>query len=160
MRTHADHRLAAPADRRAHVLRNFGRRIVEGRPVLDREAHPLAVHDRRLEHVHGRLADECGDEQVGGLLAQLLLIGELLQDAPFHHRDAIGQRVGLGLVMGDEDRRHAALDEEAFQAPAQDRAQLRLKLAHRLVEQIEIGPTHQRAGERARCCCPPDIDEG
>ena len=40
-----------------------------------------------------------------------------------------------------------ALAEEVLDAAAQHGAQLRLELAHRLVEEIEIGVAHQRAGE-------------
>ena len=71
----------------------------------------------------------------------------MLQHAAFHHRDAVGQRIGLGLVVGDEDRGHAALHAEVLDAAAQHGAQLRLELAHRLVEQIEVGVAHQRAAE-------------
>ena len=78
-----------------------------------------------------------------------MLIGELLQDTALHDCDAIRKRVGLGLVMGDEDGRHCAVLEQALQPAAQHGAQLRLELSHRLVEHIEIGVAHQ--GTRQRC---------
>ena len=130
----------------AHRRRNIGGGEVERRAVGDRETYPVGIGDVGLEDVHRRLADERRNEQICGPVFQFLLVRELLQDAAFHYRDAVGERIRLGLIMGDENRSHAALDQQALQAAAQHRAQLRLELTHRLVEQIKVGAsTDQRA---------------
>ena len=66
-------------------------------------------------------------------------VRELLQHARLHDGDAVGKGDRLGLVVGDEDGRHAALDQIVLDPRAQDGAQLRLELAHRLVEEVEVG---------------------
>ena len=148
MRPHADHDLAPArrSRRRTSGPSSLAAKSKAG-PFSSWKRRPFACDDRGVEDVHRRLADEGGDEQIGGPVLQFLLAGELLQHAALHHRDAVGERIGLGLVVGDEDRGHAPLDEQALQPAAQHRAQLRLELAHRLVEQVEVGPAHQRAGE-------------
>ena len=94
---------------RAASLNSVGG-IFELRAVLDAKRTRSPTSTVGVEHVHRRLADEGGDEEIGRPLLQLGLVGELLQHAALHDRDAIGERVRLGLVVGDEDRRHAALD--------------------------------------------------
>ena len=106
-----------------------------------------AARFRGFEDVHRRLADEAGDEQVGRPVLELLRRAVLQQHAFFHHGDAVGQGNRLGLVMGDEHRRHLRSISQSLMPRAQDRPQLRLELRHRLVEQIEVGVAHQRAGE-------------
>jgi hypothetical protein len=98
--------------------------------------------------------------RLAGPVLQLRGRGELLKHAALHHRDPVGQRVGLGLVMGDEDRGQPALLDEMLDPPAQQRPQLRLQLPHRLVEQMQLRIADQRppeagallltAGDRAR----------
>ena len=83
--------------------------------------------------------------RLAGRSLQILLAGELLEHAALHDGDAVGERIGLGLVMGDEDRGHAAIDQQALQAAAQNGAQLRLELTHGFVKQIEIGLADERA---------------
>ena len=125
----------------------FRYRKIEGRAVLDREANPIAVYDLGLKHIHRRLADKRGDIQIGWPFAQILLTGELLQHAAFHDRDAVGERIGLGLVVCDKDRGHAAIDQKALQPASQDGAQPWLELTHGFVQEIEIGLAHERARE-------------
>ena len=111
---------------------------------VERQQLVGASADRDIDDVHRRLADEARDEQVGRLLLQLGRRRVLLQDALLHHRDPVGQRDRLGLVVGDEHGRHLVLDQIVLDPRAQDRAQLRLELGHRLVEQRE----RRRAGPR------------
>lgn len=143
-------------------------RVVERGPVLEPQAQPvaLALH-AGVEHVHRRLPDEGAGEEVGGPLLDDVRRARLLEHAPLHHRDAVGERARLGPVVGDEDRRQPALLDEMLDAPAQHGAQLRLGLAHRLVEQVQAGvglerhqqdpddrkheeDHHERQGEPAR----------
>ena len=85
----------------------------------DRQAE-AAIRRRDIcrKQVHRRLADEACDEQIGGAVLQFLLARELLQYPVFHDCDAIGQRARLGLIVGDEDRRHLALCKQVLD-PAQ-----------------------------------------
>ena len=78
----------------------------------------------------------------------------MLQYPVFHDCDAIGQRARLGLIVGDEDRRHLALCEQILDPATQHRPQLRFELSHRLVQQIEIGVPHQRARQRDALLLP------
>ncbi len=52
------------------------------------------------------------DEEIGRALLDLVRRAELLQLALLHDRDAVGQRIGLGLVVGDEDRRQSVLRDQ------------------------------------------------
>ena len=59
--------------------------------------------------------------------------------------------------MSDEDRSHAAIHQKALQSTPQNGAQLRFKLTHRFVKQVEIGLTHERPCE-ARALLLPTRD--
>jgi hypothetical protein len=83
-----------------------------------------------------------------GLCLDLGRGAELLQLALLHHSDAVGQRDRLGLVVGHEHRRHLVLDQIVLEPRAQDGAQLRLELRHRLVQQRDRCAADQRAGQR------------
>ena len=106
-----------------------------------------AVLHRGGEQVHRRLADKRRHEQIGRPLLQVLRRGELLQHALLHHRDAVGQRNRFGLVMSHDHRRHLLRDKVVLDAGAQQGAQLRLELRHRLVQQVDRGVADQRASE-------------
>ena len=74
---------------------------------------PIAVHDKSVgdeaavglhmtvDHVGG--AEEAGDETVGRTIVQLDRRSDLLNACRVEHRDAIGDRVGLFLIVGDVD---------------------------------------------------------
>ena len=53
----------------------------------------------------------------------------------------------MASVLGDEDRGQTALLDKVLDAAAQNGAELRLKLAHRLVEQMQVGIADQRPAE-------------
>ena len=56
----------------------------------EREDEPIrGPRDRRLVQVHRRRADERGDEEVRGLLVQVLRGGELLEGAVAQDRDPV-----------------------------------------------------------------------
>src|SRR6185312_10197525 len=65
-----------------------------------------------------------------------------------HHHDAVGERHRLTLVVGDQDGRgaHGALD--LAQLDLHFLAQLGVEVGERLVEQQNLRPDHQGAGER------------
>lgn len=62
---------------------------------------------------HHAFADEAGDGHVGRLAIEQRGRGELEQAAAIHHGDAVGQRHGLGLIMGDVDHGRAGALVEA-----------------------------------------------
>jgi hypothetical protein len=70
----------------------------------DRELDRVALH-LGGEEVHRRRADEAGHEQVHGVVVELIRCVDLLEHARAHDGDAVAQGHGLGLVVGDVDRR-------------------------------------------------------
>ena len=119
--------------------------VVQGDTAAEAEVDPPVVAaDLGLEDVHRRLADEGAGEEVGRAVLQIGRRVELLHHAAFHYGNTVGQGIGLGLVVRDENGRQAALLDEMLDAAAQQRAQLRFELAHGLVEQMQIGIADQR----------------
>ena len=92
----------------------------------DRRLEEAGVDDGRIggtgelrgEEVHGRRADEPGDEQVRRPRVKVLRSVDLLEDAVAHHGDPIAHRHGLDLVVRHVHGR--ALD--ALMEPLQLRA--------------------------------------
>ena len=66
-----------------------------------------------VEEVHGRGADEAGDEEVGGMVVEVHGGGHLLDGAVVHHGDALAEGEGLGLVVGDVEHGGAEAGVEA-----------------------------------------------
>ena len=72
-----------------------------------------------------------------------------LHDRPaLEHRDPVGDRERLVLVVRDEDRGRAGRREHVDDLAPHARAQLDVERGERLVEQHERGPRGERAGER------------
>ena len=86
--------------------------------------------------------------------------GILLQNALLHDRDPVGKGDRLGLVVGDEHRRHSVLDQIVLDAGSQDRPQLRLELRHGLVEQRDRRCATRARARLVRCCWPAEIVGG
>ena len=61
----------------------------------------VLLRQLRIKEVHLGNADEAGDEQVGGMIEDLLRRADLLDDAVAHDDDTVAQGHGFGLVMGD-----------------------------------------------------------
>ena len=108
---------------------------------------PVAVELRRHE-VHRRRADETRHEQVRGLVVELRGRADLLQRAGPHDRDAVAQRHGLGLVVGDVDGRGAEPRLQPRHLGPHLDPQLRVEVRQRLVHQEGGGVTHDRAAHR------------
>jgi hypothetical protein len=85
--------------------------------------------DLAVDEVHGRRADEAGDEEVGGTIVDGLRRVELLDGAAVHDGDPVGERHGLDLVMGDIDRRHAKLVLEMLDLRPHGHAELGVKVS-------------------------------
>ena len=90
----------------------------------------------------------CGDEQVGRVVEHLVGGAELLDDAGVHHREPVGQRQRLDLVVGDDDGGVAELALQHLQLAAHPLARRGVEVAQRLVEQQHRRVADQRAGQR------------
>ena len=123
-----------------------------GQPlVADHALERIAVaFDPALEEVHRGRADEGRDEEVVGLVVELLRRALLLEQAVAHDRDPRAHRHRLDLVVGDVHRRHAELALKAGDLGAHLGAQLRVEVRERLVHQ-----EHLRARGRSRAPSPP-----
>src|SRR5207302_5346429 len=73
---------------------------------------------------------------------------ELAHPPLVEHRDAVAEAQCFGLVVRHVDRRRAQPALEPLQLVARRRAQLRVEVGERLVEQEDYGLTHYRAGKR------------
>ena len=83
------------------------REIVDAIPDLVDEADFLGTRHGAVIDVG--FADEVRDESVHGLVVNLFRRADLLDDAVFHDDDAVRQREGLFLVVGDVDESDAEL---------------------------------------------------
>ena len=83
-----------------------------------------------------------------GLVVDGLRVGELLDVAAAHHRDAVGERQRLDLVVGDVDHRVLELLVQPLDLDAQLGAQLGVEVRQRLVEQEDVDVAHQRPADR------------
>ena len=115
------------------------------------EANPrAAVAVRALRGAGHEVGDAEEVRDVGGrgVLVDLMR-GSDLDDPPCrHHRDAVGHRQGLLLVVRHVDERDADLLLEGLQLDLQRLAELRVEGAERLVEQEHRGVEDQRSRER------------
>ena len=113
-------------------------------PVSSR-TRPRAA-DRAVEQVGD--AEEAGDERGRRLLVELGRRPELLDPALVHHRDRVGHRHRLLLIVRDVDEREPEIVLDRLQLELHLLAQLQVECAERLVEQQHLRPVHERAGER------------
>ena len=109
---------------------------------------PVRAAEPRLDHVHRRRADEAADEEVDGPVVELLRIGDLLELALAHHRDAVAHRHRLDLVVGDVDRRHAEVVLEPRDLRAHLDAELRVEVREGLVHEERLRLADDRAAHR------------
>src|SRR5665647_3121498 len=105
----------------------------------------VAFCHRRLHHVHGRTADETADEQVHGVVVELLGRRHLLQLAFAHHGDTVAHGHGLDLVVGHVDRGHAQLVLQAADLGTHLHAQLCVEVGERLVHEKGLRLAHDGA---------------
>ena len=81
-------------------------------------------------------------------VVDLLRRADLLDRAVQHHDDAVGQRQRLGLVVGDEDHRHAGLLLHPLQLGPHLQPQPRVEVRQRLVQQQHLRLHHHRPRQR------------
>ena len=118
----------------AHVLGLDGKAVAR--------AHQLGI-----EEVHLRHADKAGDEDVRGVVEDLLRRGDLLNDAILHDHDAVAEGHGLGLVVGDVDEGALDLVAQLDELGAHLVTELGVQVGQRLVHQEDLGVTHDGAAD-------------
>ncbi len=114
--------------------------------LADDDGQPAVVLlHRRLDHVHGRAADEAGDEQAHRPVVELLRRGDLLQLALAHHGHAVAHRHGLDLVVSHVDGGDAEVPLQRPDLGAHLHAELGVEVGQRLVHQERLGLAHDGA---------------
>jgi hypothetical protein len=110
----------------------------------------LAALQRTLEsdEVHRRRTDKAGDEHARRLVVHLLRVADLLDDAVVHHRDLVGHRHCLDLIVSHVDRRRPDTVMQIAQLSAHQVAELGVKRAERFVHEKRLGPPHDGAAKR------------
>jgi hypothetical protein len=109
---------------------------------------PTSTQPFCLEKIHGRRADEAGDELVRRLIVDRLRLVALLQDSILHDRDPLSHRHGLHLIVGDIDGGDAQAAMQADQLGSSLDAQLGVEVGERLVHEKDFGLAHDRAAQR------------
>ena len=105
------------------------------------DAAGLRVHQVRHPEEVGHVGGRRG-------FVDLLRRPDLLDAALRHHRDAVGHREGLLLVVRHVDERDADLFLEGLQLDLEALAELGVEGAERLVQQEDLGVQDQGPGER------------
>ena len=95
--------------------------------------------ERALEDVHGRGADEAGDEGVRGPVIDIQRGVDLLDDAVLHNADAVAHGHGLDLVVRDVDHGGAEAGMELVDFGAHLDAHLGVEVGERFVEEEDGG---------------------
>ncbi len=138
-------------DRDPRAVGDPGRRGLESacaRADLD-EQPAVVCPDDAAQHVDLRFADELGDEQVRRVVEHLVRGAELLHHSGVHHREAIGERQRLDLIVCDDDGGVAELALQHLQFSTDPLARGRIEVAQRLVEE-----QHRRVSDQ----CPRQCD--
>ncbi len=104
-----------------------------------------AAGERAFEEVHGRRAEERGDEHAVGLLVDLERWAALLDEAAVQHPERVGEGHRLDLVVGDVERRGAEPVVQATDVDAHLGAEGGVQVGERLVEQVHVRAAHDRA---------------
>ena len=108
----------------------------------------LGALDRGFEQVHRWAPDEAGDEDVPGVMVELMRRGDLLEHAAAQHGDAVAHRHRFDLIVGHVDRGHSELALQGADLRAHLDPQLRVEVRERLVHQEHRGAAHNRASHR------------
>jgi hypothetical protein len=113
------------------------------------EAPERALHDPGLRGAGQDVdvAEELRDPAAPRSLVDLLRRADLLDPAGPHHRDGVGERERLGLVVGDEQGAGPRLAQDPGHLLAQPLPQPRVERRERLVEQHDLRVGGQGAGQ-------------
>ena len=100
-----------------------------------------------LEHVDGRGAQEFGNEEVLGIVVDLLGFANLVHHTGLHDHDAVGNAHGLFLVVGDEDGGDAGFLLDAADLLPGLQPQPGIQIGKRLIQQQHPGHFHNGSGD-------------
>src|SRR6266436_4044553 len=139
LRAHAERDLVA--DMAAQALRSLVRQLDAQTGVLGHQRSVRLGH-RNGGEIHGRGADEAGDELVGRLIVQLERLPHLLHHAVLHDDDPVTQRHGLDLVVGNVNGGGTETQMQLLELNAHLHPQLGIEVRQRLVEQEHAGVAH------------------
>ena len=128
--------------RHVHLALVLGHQQLEGAAVDEHLA--VLLHQRDVEEVHRRAADEAGGEDVARMVVELLRRVDLLQQAVLQHGDAARHGHGLHLVVGDVDEGGAQALVQLADVGAGLHAQFRVQVRQRFVEQEDGWAAHDR----------------
>ena len=93
-------------------------------------------------------------------LVDIVRRAELQHAAVLHHRDPVGHRQRLLLVVGDQHEGDAGLALDALQLDLHAAPQLQVERRQRLVEQQQARAGASARASATRCCWPPDSCDG
>ncbi|ESQ67962.1 hypothetical protein PA15_0306525 [Pseudomonas aeruginosa HB15] len=127
-------------------VEGFQRLDLAQAPEIDAHAFAVDRLDCGVEQV--ALADEVGDETTAREAVDGFRGVQLLHPALVHHRDAVRQRQGFALIVGDIDEGDADVLLQVDQFDLHFFAQLGVQRRQRFVEQQQARPVDQRAGDR------------
>ena len=91
------------------------------------------------DEVHARRTEEAGDEPVGGAVVELERRADLLDLAVIEDHDPARHRHGFGLVVRHVDHRRLELGMQPPELDPHLRAQRRIEVGQRFVEQEDVG---------------------
>ena len=106
------------------------------------------VGRRRRQHVDRQVADELGDEAVDWPVEEVEEAAVLLQAAVVHHRDAVGDRRRLLLIVRDVDGGGVETLVQAAHLGPELHPEISLEVAERLVHEEHLRRAHDGAAER------------
>ena len=121
-------------ERHVHILGLDGKAVAR--------AHQLGI-----EEVHLRHADKAGDEDVRGMVEDLLRGGDLLDDAVLHDHDAVTEGHSLGLVVSNINERALDLVAQLNELGTHLVTKLGVQVGQWLVHQEDLGVTHDGAAD-------------
>jgi len=93
-------------------------------------------------------AHESGDEAAGRLIVQLLWSALLLEAAMIHHRNAIRQHQGFGLIVGDVDKGGTERGLQLLELNFHMLAQFQVQCAQGFIQQQQCRFQHHTARNR------------
>ena len=101
-----------------------------------------------LKDIDGGISEKPGDEEVPGMIVDVLRPPRLLHDAGVHHEDLVTDAHRLLLIMRDEDRRDAGLTLDPADLLPCPQTEPGIQIRQRFVEKQHARALHQRAGDR------------
>ena len=100
-----------------------------------------------VQEVHLGAADEAGNEDVAGVIVQVLRSIDLLDDAITHNNDAVAHGHSFGLVMGNIDEGGSQLLVQLDDLGTHAGTQLSIQVGQRLVKQEDGRVTNHCAAQ-------------